>query len=234
MHQEIRALPCQTVADLLRAIPNLPKIEILDTEQAREIREENTEIITSNERVCKEIREKYFPLNTYEIDSFFLRWDESNVNSAADPKADRISEDKIDREMITRTQEESINASDWWRRVGAAIVKNGTLFSIEHNIHIPSEHIQYSEGDPRDVIPAGSRSDLSTALHAEQLLISKAARTGSSLEGSDIYVSVFPCAVCAKLIASSGIKRCFYSSGFASLDGERVLRAFGVEIIFVK
>ena len=38
---------------------------------------------------------------------------------------------------------------------------------------------------------------------------------------------------CAKLIAHAGLTRVFYQKGYAMLDGERVLKQAGVEIIRV-
>ena len=63
-------------------------------------------------------------------------------------------------------------------------------------------------------------------------IIAEAAR--SVLEGASIYLSVFPCPDCAKLIAHSGIKKVYFSGGHASFDGEVNLRAEKVEIIFVE
>ncbi|MEN9558067.1 MAG: hypothetical protein RL141_436, partial [Candidatus Parcubacteria bacterium] len=74
---------------------------------------------------------------------------------------------------------------------------------------------------------------IATTVHAEQALITEAARAGIALEGTDLYVTVFPCAMCAKQVAYAGIKRCFYASGHASLDGEAVMKAEGVELVYV-
>ncbi|MGH7238773.1 MAG: deaminase, partial [Candidatus Saccharimonadales bacterium] len=41
--------------------------------------------------------------------------------------------------------------------------------------------------------------------HAERNSIYNAARTGTSLVGSTIYISLFPCTDCARAIAQSGI-----------------------------
>ena len=44
-------------------------------------------------------------------------------------------------------------------------------------------------------------------------------------------VSTFPCPNCAKLIALSGIKSCYYIKGYSMLDGYSVLKDFGVEVV---
>ena len=94
--------------------------------------------------------------------------------------------------------------------------------------------LPWADGYSIDIIKAGEQSELASAMHAEQVLIARAAEEGISLRGTDIYLTTFPCPLCAKLIAFSGIRRCFIKGGHASLDGEHVLRARRVEIILVK
>lgn len=43
--------------------------------------------------------------------------------------------------------------------------------------------------------------------HAEQNAIVQAARVGTSLEGSTIYLRMTPCYICAKMIVNAGVKR---------------------------
>jgi dCMP deaminase len=77
------------------------------------------------------------------------------------------------------------------------------------------------------------RADLSTAIHAEAAVVAQAARHGISLAGADLYVSTFPCPACARLIAEAGFRRCLFARRYSVLDGERVLRSAGVELIWV-
>ena len=79
----------------------------------------------------------------------------------------------------------------------------------------------------------GRHIELTTDQHAESVVISEAAKKGIALEGADLYMSTFPCPPCAKLVAAAGIRRCYFSSGYAMLDGERILKDRGVEIIRV-
>jgi len=64
-------------------------------------------------------------------------------------------------------------------------------------------------------------------------LIGRAARSGTALDGADLYVSTFPCPGCARLVAEAGFRRCFFAGPYAVLDGDDVLRAAGVELIWV-
>ena len=94
----------------------------------------------------------------------------------------------------------------------------------------------YIDGDPRDFIKAGERSELCSAFHSELSIITRAANEGLKLSDGEtyIYVSVFPCPMCAMQVAYSGVRRCYFSSGHASLRGEDVLKSQNVEIILVK
>ena len=80
----------------------------------------------------------------------------------------------------------------------------------------------------------GVHIELTTDAHAESRLISEAANRGISIAGADLYVTTFPCPPCAKVVAPSGIRRCYFASGYAMLDGERVLRDADIEIVFVE
>ena len=102
-----------------------------------------------------------------------------------------------------------------------------------HNHAVPSEMMPYVEGDPRSDFSKGVNIELSTSFHCEAQLIAEAARKGVSLEDAELYVTTFPCPVCARLVAYSGIKKLYYADGYGVLDGERVLKSQGVEIIFV-
>ena len=133
-------------------------------------------------------------------------------------------------QMARREAEKS---SDWWRHVGAIVPLRSKML-VAHNEHVPSEYAQYAYGDIRDFIPAGTKSDVCSAIHAEKNLIAQAARDGISLLGRSLYVTTFPCSDCARVIAYAGIKQCFFGEGHASFDGVGVLKAYGVELIFVK
>lgn len=136
--------------------------------------------------------------------------------------------------MIRRAGAEAEKSSDWWRHVGAVVVKNGKVLLEAHNQHVPTDNAPYINGDPRDVIEAGKLGFISTAIHAEQLIVTEAARKGISLNGASIYMNVFPCLICAKLIAYAGIKKCFFRTGNAYLNVEDAMKKLGVEIIRVK
>lgn len=232
LHKEIRALDPAIAARLIKSLEMFPFVEVIPRKQIQKLAQPS--VIAADDELSRGFFKKYFPKKKIVLEKTFLRWDEKNVNASQAPKNVPISHSVFDRKVMTRIKETSTKSSDWWRHVGGAIIKNKRIILATHNRHVPSEHMPYIDGDPRDVVPAGTQSHLSTAIHAEQSLIAEAAKRGTKLAGTSIYVTVFPCPVCAKLIAYSGIKKCFFASGFASLDGERVLKANNVEMIFVK
>jgi deoxycytidylate deaminase len=70
-------------------------------------------------------------------------------------------------------------------------------------------------------------------MHAEASVIAQAARAGRALDGADLYVTTFPCPACARLIAESGFRRCYFTGPYSVLEGDHILHAAGVELLWV-
>ena len=106
------------------------------------------------------------------------------------------------------------------RRVGCLIVRNHQILCSGYN-GPPAGHPHPADlgGCERDIegIKSGERLELCWCLHAEQNAILQAARNGVSIEGAEIYVTNFPCPICARMIANSGIRRVHV---FGSYPGE--------------
>ena len=230
-HKEIRAIASETAAKAVEAL-GFSHVHVATKANLSDLN--GAKIITANEEIIKKIIDKYLSGSPVEYDKIFLRWDEGTVKSDHLPAYDRVSEEPFDREMTVRAANEGDKSSDWWRHVGAVLVKDGKVILESHNQHTPSEHTQYTDGDPRDVLEAGKLGFLSTAIHAEQAVVSEAAKRGISIEGASIYMNVFPCLVCARIIAFAGIKKCYFRTGNAYLNVEEALKSRGVEIVLVK
>lgn len=171
---------------------------------------------------------------TVVVERTFLRWDRS-WSQAQRPAAyqGRVTADELARSHMAAACGQAQHSSDWWRQVGAVAVRDGVVLGVAHNEHRPTEYSPYLHGDPRNDFHRGVHIELSTAIHAEAAIVARAARDGRSLAGADLYVSTFPCPACARLIAESGIRRCFFAGPYAMLDGDTVLRAAGVELFWV-
>lgn len=232
LHREIRALDSTDAAHFVRSLNWFRIVMRLHKEHIPRLH--SRPIVTLNDAVCRDFVAKYFPDSAVTFDTVFLRWDEAAVYATKPLKFDRESTDGFDRAIMAVATAEAAQSSDWWRQVGAVAVKDGEIILQAYNHHLPSEQSPYLNGDPRDVIEVGKDSHLSTAVHAERSLIAQAAREGIALMGSDVYVTVFPCPPCALQLAELGLQRLFFAGGHASLDGEAVLKAVQVELVWVK
>ena len=233
LKKEIRQLDPELVKKGLESW-GFSDVEILDEKKLVELVEQKPTIILPKEDVMLKLWDKFFPKAEVFLDNIFLRWDKHNTvaENTINPNV-KISATDFDKKMIALAGEEAENSSDWWRRIGCVIIKNGKNILQTHNEHLPSEHTPYVNGDPRNNFHKGIHYELSTSIHCEANAVATAARQGLSLEGAEIYVTTFPCPPCAKLIAKSGIKKIYYRVGYGILDGESVLKQHGVEIIQV-
>lgn len=234
--REIRAIDPNTAVEMLKIYAGLRFLKVLDRDGIENYKHylSGNMIIISNDEISRKLAEKYLVNSKIEIDTAFLRWDEKSVLSKSNVNHDGISNDEFDLKMMEMAAKESEMASDWWRRVGCILIKDKKIIFKAHNIHLPTEQTPYINGDPRDFIKAGQNCDIASSLHCEQQAIVWAAREGVSLKGVHLYVTVFPCPICAKIVAHSGISKVFYLTGHASLDGEDILKNKGVEITLVK
>ena len=64
-------------------------------------------------------------------------------------------------------------------------------------------------------IASGACADLVCCCHAETNVINIAARRGIKTDGASMYVTVHPCAGCARNIINAGIVRVFYEGDYS-------------------
>ncbi len=116
------------------------------------------------------------------------------------------------------------------RPTGAVLVKDRQILATGYNGSMP--------GAPHcidDIMPDGSpychRRALSIAdvdkynycraSHAEANAIAQAARYGVAIKGAALYVTLQPCFVCLKLLATAQISRVYFELAYESRDAER-------------
>lgn len=234
MEREIRLVAPEYMKKAIEGLGLVGKVNILEKKDVVEIAL-NTEIIMPDEDLMRFVAEKYFPERKISFEKVFLRWDKPITlrEGIVDPSR-VISQKEFDREMIRLSFEAANKSSDWWRQVGAVAVKDDKVIFARYNRHLPSPHSPYENGDLRNNFDAGEHLDLYTSIHAEAGIIAEAARKGVSLDGATMYVTTFPCPVCAKTIAEAGIKKIFYSKGYSLIDAERLLKQYGIEIVLVQ
>ncbi|AKM81759.1 MAG: hypothetical protein UT13_C0001G0800 [Candidatus Pacebacteria bacterium GW2011_GWF2_38_9] len=169
------------------------------------------------------------------FEPIFLRWDRNLMSKQNDaPKDIVISKADFEQKMMIKAFMQAGKSSDWWRHVGGLIMKNGQVIFAGSNKHLPNNDEQYKNSDPRISFTSGVGIDFSSSIHAEADLIALAAKQGIALDGAEMFVTTFPCPVCAKQIAVAGIKKVYYAKGYALLDGLEIFKSFGIEVILVK
>ncbi len=116
------------------------------------------------------------------------------------------------------------------RPTGAVLVKDKQILATGYNGSMP--------GAPHcidDVMPDGTpychrralkvadvdKYNYCRASHAEANAIAQAARYGVAIKGATLYVTLQPCFVCLKLLATAQIKRVYFELAYESRDAAR-------------
>jgi len=234
LRKEIRALDPQLVERAIESWNIGPVVAVVSAPILKHLNMLKKAVVMPDEDVCHQVAEKYLPSCTVTFERVFLRWDRKNTLEEHEIQFDRtIPVTDLDRELIGRAFKEAEKSSDWWRQIGAVAVQDSQVLLTAFNRHMPSPHTPYANGDPRNAFFKGVNIELGTALHAEKGIICEAAKRGIRLESAYLYLSTFPCPPCAKAIVAAGITRCYYSSGYAMLDSESILRESGIEVVYV-
>ena len=234
IRKDLRALQPEEQVAVLEGLELFDSVTILSTSALDDIDRGDIELVMPDEDISRAIGDSlkhaessYFPV--------FLRWDRSSVeNVDVEAQDQEITEEEFHQQVMRDALKRAQTSSDIWRRVGAVLIaKDSTKLGPLANNGEPTNHSPWMEGDPRNIFNRGVGIEMSLFMHAEAGLIAEAARRGVNTSGASIYVSTFPCPACAKLIAHSGIKTCYYKDGYAVLDGADVMKEYGVELIKV-
>lgn len=235
--KDLRKLDPGLIDKMLRSI-GLKQVHVVEKEEisARVNSNSAAEFYFPNEELSHELVKRFWPADaSIHFLDVFLRWDRSaSLKQDAVHAAEVISRDDFDREIMHRAVAAATQSSDWWRQVGAVLVKDGEIVVEKFNHHLPTQQQPYIDGDPRGNFHRGENVDKSTAFHAEAAVIAESAKNGVKVAGASLYVTTFPCPSCAKLIAQSGISRLYFQDGYAMVDGEQVLAAAGVAVVKIE
>lgn len=246
LRKEIRSITPQQAEISLEALLPGRKISLIGANDLMLLDNPDQEIILPREDIFIWLAKNYLTKSNVKFDETFLRWNRNNTIKENKVETKKSTSDDNFFDLITKitdqTNTDAKLSSDWWRQVGAVVFEEGEsdnknfqpkIISIAHNHHLPSPYTPYIDSDPRNSFHKGENIDLSTAIHAEAALVATAAKKGISLEGKSMYVSTFPCPVCAKQIAVSGISKLYFKDGYSMLDGETVFKNSNVKIIKV-
>lgn len=234
--RDLRIIDPQELKQAIEGLRIFPRVRVLSKADVIALGAANVNIVMPDEDVSRDLASKYFSDRvTFASAHIRNRWDKKFVNEENVISPQRvISKATADIELMKVANVEAEKSADWWRQIGAVLVKDGEVVYKNWNKHVPSDfHLAYN-GDPRSNFDRGQRLDIYTSVHAEAGIIAKAAKEGIALEGTSIYTSTFPCPNCARLIAEAGIKTVYYQKGYSVLDAEEILAAYGIEIVLVQ
>jgi len=118
------------------------------------------------------------------------------------------------------------------RQVGAVLVMDKRLLATGYN-GAPSGLAHCLEvGCLREQrqIPSGERHELCRGLHAEQNVIIQAAFHGIRIQGSTLYCTNLPCAICTKMLINAGIKDIIHEGGYGDHLSRDMLLEAGIPV----
>jgi len=194
-----------------------------------------TQITLPDEDVSRNFARIFLKKHKVYFKKIFLRWDKTISTTEFEVPPDRIISTKnSDLKFLREAVKEARQSPDWWREIGAVLVKEKKIEIRAYNRHFPSNTTSGTMGDPRSNFDYGEQPEIYLSIHAEADIIAQVANRGISLQGSEIFVTTFPCPNCARLLVRAGIKKLFYTQGYSKLDAEEILKSAGVEIILVK
>jgi len=113
------------------------------------------------------------------------------------------------------------------RPTGAVLVKDKQLLASGYNGSMPGAHHCSDEVMPDGSpychrramkVPDADKYNYCRASHAEANAIAQAARYGVAIKGASLYVTLQPCFVCVKLLATAQIERVYYELAYESQD----------------
>lgn len=118
-------------------------------------------------------------------------------------------------------------------KLGAVLVKERRILATGYN-GAPRGMPHCTEiGCLRDElkIPSGTKHEICRGVHAEQNTIIQSALHGVSTEGSEIYITHEPCAVCAKMLINAGVKRIVCLAGYPDPFAKKLLRQAKIKVV---
>lgn len=228
LRKDIRALKPADVTMLLNGMGR--NATVVETESQVKNLMKSNDLIMPDDDISHALADEFGATQVTFV-PVFLRWDRTAIDTNQDIRPDRTEQVDSTDPIATALYSEAAKSTNWWRNVGAGVVVDGKVISSGHNTPVPTEYSSVIHGDPRILAGRGANIDISIDIHAEASAIGTAAKQGLSLSGAAIYVTTFPCPTCAKLIAASGIRQCYFIEGYATVDGQSILKANAIEII---
>jgi dCMP deaminase len=219
---------------MVRALGIFADVQILTLSNVLGLRQYR-ELVLPDEDVSRALTQEYLRGCNVRFDGRWrLRWHKDAALEGRTPAGEiQLSREEFAVELMEGASNLAERSPDWWRQIGALLVRDGEIILSAYNRHYPSEQMAYILGDPRSNFEAGEHIEMSVSGHAEAALVAIAARKGIKTEGCDMFVTTFPCVPCATSCALSGLRRLYYVKGYSLIHGADTLRAAGVEMFRV-
>lgn len=123
------------------------------------------------------------------------------------------------------------------KKVGACVITKNRGIYIGYNGRLAGQDNHCEEAVPVYKKMHGVDTEIGVetvtrkdVVHGEMNALSKMLREGVSAEGATLVVTLAPCATCAVMIASAGIKEVIYKEEYRDTDGLKILMEAGVSI----
>lgn len=241
MTRDLRVIDPEIIKKAVEALGIFKSVQVIGKDGMTHLAADASvkSIVMPDEDVARDLALKYFDKKSKEgnvsFESIFLRWDRPISTTEFIIPPDRvITTDAAEKEIMGKAFQLAKNSSDWWRQIGAIIIKDGKIVSETFNNHLPTDFHLAKNSDPRSNFDAGQAQHIFTSIHAEARGIAEAAKKGISLDGAIAYSTTFPCPNCARLMLYAGIKKVYYAKGHSLLDAEAIFKSAGIEIVMVK
>jgi len=82
-------------------------------------------------------------------------------------------------------------------------------------------------------VPSGERHELCRGLHAEQNAIIQAAVHGVAIKDSVLYCTLYPCAVCAKMLINAGVSSLVLKENYSDNLAKNIFTEAGIVVNFI-
>ncbi len=239
LERDPRCLAPEVARDIISVLLSQAKVSVLDSFPDDWTLRFDL-VVMPDEQVCRFLHSRFgMYFQNVEFARTFVRWDMPRTVANVVVDADRVLtlEEFASQGYgyaFMRAEFEAQMSSDFWRQIGAVLMKDRKILIATANRHLPTEYEPLLGGDPRSNFQAGEYIEFSTAIHAEAGLISLAAKDGIKVEGLEVYSDTFPCPACANLLATARIGRLFFRNGYSNVAALSILREHGVEIVHVQ
>ena len=114
------------------------------------------------------------------------------------------------------------------KKVGAVIAKDGRILATGYNGTVSGfDNTCETYDSIEDKLVTSPY-----VIHAEQNALMWCTKNGIPTDGTTMYITLSPCATCAKLLVQAGIKRVVFLEYYKDLGGLEFLQLAGVELVY--